>query len=265
MYSSSLKKEINNYQNVRYPRKLEIIPNSLTTSKHRTGLLCTHAVNKLYLKNRRRSCTSIPNEKAIYTSNFINANKVDMNWTNPNCVVNGKNVRLNQLVTIGEYAINYKLIPQLRKEKRVLTRRKIPKNCVLGMYVGNEYLANEWSDKFDYTEKDTQHRRYLYTMKVNDKTIVIDPMDAELIDSPLLYINDIRKDLTNCTNATSDEICKQNIKFLEIEMDGWKSIFLISCKTIPRNTELLTDYGYIYPQTMKQCDAWENYIKNVSS
>lgn len=168
-------------------------------------------------------------------------------------------------------------IPELEGKYGVFTRRNVPKNKVIGRYVGMEMTNKEWNDTFDYSDCDGQHGEYLFTFAIDEdaeksddprRKVTIDPLEGNMMDKYntgdveemlLLYINDIRKNILNPVPTPQDKRL-QNCAFVIAKVYGWPYVFVITTKRIVKGQELFIDYGAAYSVLMKENKRWKHII-----
>eukprot|EP01083_Nonionella_stella_P075094 203928_1 len=162
-------------------------------------------------------------------------------------------------------------------QKGARSKTQIPKHTVLGRYLGFESTEEEWSEVFDYSNKET-HGEYLYKLSWNEhvdgdgnicasapqgeKTrmnLMIDPLEGGYRKYPLIYINDCRKTLTEDA-LTDEDATVQNVKFIEATVQGWPSVFVVTKRDIQNGEELLLDYGKDYSRLVMENKRWNQMI-----
>ena len=160
----------------------------------------------------------------------------------------------------------------------IFANMDIPKDVVIGKYIGFECTNKEWGEIFDYTNADAKHGEYLYSFNIDDelddnhdgsRQITIDPLEGKLMNGPngdlkLLYFNDIREDIFNPEPTEKDKQL-QNTRFVIAKIFGWPSVFVITTKNIKKGEELLLDYGPEYSVLLKQNKRWSRMINESTN
>ena len=195
----------------------------------------------------------------------IDGNKKE--FRNPMIVIDDEPYKRNEIIErriLGdEYPIN-----ELRGGHGTFTiDREIPKNTIIGEYMGSMMTEKEWTQIFSDSRKDISNRAYIFSfeVKTNDgiARIFIDPIESNMDkgDSPmiLLYINDIRKNIMN-RKATKKDQQRENARFLVVRINGWPKVFVITTKNISKNKEILIDYGDGYYDLMWEQITWKRML-----
>ncbi len=209
------------------------------------------------------NCNKINKELRNNIKSFDRNNKFANNPTNPIILPKKKKSTMNEILKIKTIPLSYQRVKSLRGEKQIIALIDIPINQPLGYYCGTQYTEKEWCSCWNWTTDDSFHRRYIYRIYPAFRSIIIDPIDANLHQQKyrLLYINDIRRDLTHCEFPNEKEKKNENCKFLNIKKNGWIYPLIYTTKTIKKGNELLIDYGQEYTLNLKQCNHWDKSIK----
>ena len=206
---------------------------------------------------------------------FLEINQ-DKNYINPLIQIKRNTLIQDKVMKKRVIKKGYR-IPELVGQYGIYANMNIPKDVVLGKYIGFECTNKEWGEIFDYTNADAKHGEYLYSFNIDQemddnhdgsRQITIDPLEGRLMDMhnngrgrdlKLLYVNDIRQDIFNPEPSTED-IAIQNTRFVVVKIFGWPSVFVITTKRIRKGKELLLDYGGSYSVLLKQNKRWSKMI-----
>ena len=121
----------------------------------------------------------------------------------------------------------------------IKTRISIPKNTVIGQYIGAEYKYQEFLRTMN--DPINLQNGYAFILNVDCKSdininqkVVIDGDAVSFMKPLVIYIRDCF--ISQC-----------NIVFIPTWINGWPTIFIVSCKNIRKNEELL---GHYFNQTI---------------
>ena len=203
---------------------------------------------------------------------FIDLNS-EKDFLNPWVKIKGETLKLNDIIN-KEIIQSGHRIEELVGKYGIYASKDIPKNTVIGKYIGTEVTNKEWNEVFDYSDCDVKHGEYLYTFHIDEKAqknsiesrqVTIDPLEGNLMDVKgdgsgkdlkLLYINDMRQDIFNPTPTKEDKQL-QNTSFVVAKVYGWPWVFVVSIKDIKKGDELLLDYGEAYSVLIKENKRWK--------
>ena len=181
--------------------------------------------------------------------NFVSLNHVGN--INPNIKYKNK---LNKYKSLNDIlgirvVTNCGEISVLLGQKETFTKMDIDCGVILGQYVGNEMLSKEYDDIYNGTKEEMKHLTFLHGENVklpNGKqiTINIDGIGAGTT-SPLLYINDGRKDM-EMIPTTRDKQKRINCEYVSVLCNGYPLILVRTTKKIKKNESLWIDYGANY-------------------
>ena len=176
--------------------------------------------------------------------------------------------RLNELIQKREIKGGHRC-PELVGHFGVFALKDIAPLTVFGRYVGFECTNKEWNDIYDYTNADALHGEYAYSYSLGDEAedeaedegrrITIDPIEANMADLVLLYINDIRSNLFEPEPADRDKEL-QNARFVVAKEYGWPTVFVVATKNIKKGDEVLVDYGDAYSVLLRQNKRWQRIV-----
>lgn len=118
----------------------------------------------------------------------------------------------------------------------IKSRTSIAKNTVIGQYVGVEYKYEEFLTIMN--DPINLQNGYAFILNVtnckSDVKVVIDGDAISFIKPLVIYIRDCL--ITQC-----------NVEFIPTWINGWPSIFIVCCKNIRENEQLL---GHYFNQTI---------------
>ena len=162
---------------------------------------------------------------------------------------------------LGVRNVNKKTTPiaALIGQKETYCKVKlIPEGTIIGQYSGLEIGHEKWMDHFANTANYYEQAPYLYTVECTGHEFIIDPKIGANGESPLLFINDARSDITN-PNLKQEEKSRCNVKFQNEILDGWPVVLVKATKDIKRNDSLYIDYGKNYGITIKEIKNGRKY------
>eukprot|EP01084_Bolivina_argentea_P197266 338082_1 len=201
-------------------------------------------------------------------STFMEFNDKNADFKNPIVVMKGINYRLNDVVSKRKIQEGYR-VPELIGKYGVFAKTDIIKNVVLGRYIGFETTNKEWNEMYDYTNQDAKHGEYLFSFNIDEyvehnhdgsRQITVDPIEANMIDLNLLYVNDIRKNIF-IPQPTKQDKALENIRFVVPKIYGWPTPMIMTTKKIKKGDELLLDYGNGFSVFLKQNKRWQRMIQ----
>ena len=202
---------------------------------------------------------------------FIKANEKKSDYQNPLITSKKETHLLNDIINKKRIKSGHR-IPALIGKFGVFASMKIPKNTVIGRYIGFECTNKEWNEVYDYTNADAKHGEYLFSFNIDEKVednhdgsrqITIDPLHGNMNDLSLLYINDIRANIFE-SEPTEQDKALQNCKFIVVKEYGWPVVFVITTKSIQKGKELLMDYGVGFSSLLQQNARWQRIMKMTS-
>ena len=145
-----------------------------------------------------------------------------------------------------------------------------------------KYDSNRLSDNNSNIATETERNNNMYN---DDEEVIVESRLCELIDNYgnvkineividgfamkklknkkenlMILINDVRYDIEK-ENLSFQEQEKQNVEFVQSEVNGWPSIFVITKKNINKGDVILGDYGDQYCQAVKKQIQWEKAIR----
>ena len=209
--------------------------------------------------------------KVIKTS-LIKYLEIDGNrkeFRNPTIIIDKKQYERNDIIERRVLDDNYP-IPALRGGYGTLTNtRNIPKNTIIGEYMGSMTTEDEWTEIFADSRKDISNRSYVFSFEVTTnegiERIFIDPIESIMDkgDDPmvLLYITDIRTDIM-IKEPTKRDKKRENARFLVVKVNGWPRVFVITTKNIPKNREILIDYGEGFCDLLWDQIRWKRILNS---
>ena len=186
-------------------------------------------------------------------------------------------------------------ISALNGQKGLRSNVNIPANTVIGQYMGIEYTLSEFDNIFYGTNKESLHNIYAFNQIVDvpieffDKNesnnenenennnnenenesdeeyksidMVIDGIGFDKNFS-LLYVNDCRRDIS-LYEPSIDDNNWWNIEFVNVNVNGWPSIFLVCKKDVSSYCEFLGYYGESYVAAIKNHDRWNDMQATIS-
>merc|ERR1712228_955470 len=163
--------------------------------------------------------------------------------------------------------------------KGLKTDCNIPKNTVLGQYVGITVTKQEYKQIFEHSNQYTLRNQFAFDQSVNvplncnDKDakrqkieLVIDGFGLEEIENEsnhICKINDCRLDIINCKNPTNDDENYHNVDFVQCEVNGWPMIFIVAIKNIKKNQELFGFYGENFGEAVEDQKSVEAFRRSL--
>lgn len=257
-------------------------PRKLNIKKRKNGQYSTQKIYKLFNEIRDKINDSIINCDVQFNENYENSNEIKQSIlyylringeynTNPQLIQslnwNNEQQRItitNQKELIKIYNIeNHKHIPSLNNEKGLIAQENIQAFTVLGQYLGNESLYDEWDYAFKYTKLESIHNCFSFDISIKHKHkeyyVIIDATDYNKDNNLLVYVNDCRKNIFN-KEITENDKNALNSRFILTKVNNWGMIFLVATKEIKKDSEILTNYGSTYCDCMK---SKERYLKNI--
>ena len=85
---------------------------------------------------------------------------------------------------------------------------------------------------------------------------IIDPMEARLNGMLLMYMNDIRLDISK-SEPTKHDKAMQNVRFIVAKEKGWPTVFAVTTRKVREGEELLVDYGQKYSDLLTESERWK--------
>ena len=175
---------------------------------------------------------------------------------------------------IGSVIQKYKIcddhrIAALKGQYGIRALVDIPKNAVLGQYIGAEISYNAFSKIFEGTAVEFDHNIYSLDLVIDDKQFrkilkkhhelcdddkwfVVDPLIENEACNGLLFpfVNDCRMDIDK-KEPTREDNKYFNVEFVGMSVNGWPQTYLIATRDIEKGEELQTFYGEIFGLAIK--------------
>ena len=233
------------------------------------GMECTQSVKDLY---EVHSIVSMPNFDAsqemisLHYENVCNTIlrslktfvSIDGNKNtvlqNPFVSNYGQICNLNDILEKRKLTALYR-VPTLVGGWGAFAKKNIERFAVLGRYWGFLSLETEWCDMFERTRCYARNRQYLFKFDVQSgadtQHIIIDPHEANNTELMLLYLNDVRCDLST-PEPTKEDKKLQNVRFVVVKENGWPSVFAVTSKKVSQGDELLIDYGQNFSDLLEE-------------
>ena len=240
-------------------RNAQILYHQMTKGEH----------DKMVAHHHENLGLQIPNSIA----RFMMINKHDKTYKNPlvTIKVNDQHLTLNDIAEKRQIQTGHR-VPELVGKLGVFAKMDIPPYTALGRYIGFECTNKEWNEVFDFTNKDAKHSEYLFSFDLDEnigdnhdgsRQITIDPLEGNMDDLLLLYINDIRSNLFDSELSDEDK-AHQNCKFVVPKLYGWPTPIVITTKHIKKGKELLLDYGLAFSVLLKQNERWRKLMRSAN-
>ena len=138
-----------------------------------------------------------------------------------------------------------KHLEDLEGHSEAYAKMDIPGGVILGQYVGNEMLKDEYHSVFNGTKEEFVHSTYLHGDSLQlssgeEIDIYIDGIAAGT-SSPLLYINDGRVEIRE--DETAADRKRMNTEFVTVLCNGWPLVLVMTTKEIKKGESLWINYG----------------------
>ena len=136
----------------------------------------------------------------------------------------------------------------LEGQSEAYAKVDIPGSIILGQYVGNEMLHNEYLEVYSGTTEEMEHLTYMHGEQLllsNGREIDID-IDGIAVgkSSPFLYINDGRRNMREKETAADQQ--RMNTEFVSVLCNGWPLILVMTTKSVKAGESLWINYGPRY-------------------
>ena len=171
--------------------------------------------------------------------------------------------------------VNWQHAPILKDQQECFAKMDIPSGTILGQYVGNEMLKNEYHAIFNGTKEEMEHLTYMHgdTVQLPDGRKIDVYVDGIASGkSPFLYINDGRSNLRK--EETEEDAMRMNVQFMIPLANGWPIILLRTTKAIKSGDSLYINYGprfglvldeqaLVYDQRQKTIRSVDQILKGI--
>jgi hypothetical protein len=130
----------------------------------------------------------------------------------------------------------------LRNQNKVITTEFIPKYTIIAPYSGILTTEKFFVEKFPKNSIERlRHDAYSFAIHTRPKNHRL-MLDGYGYGNETMCINDFRLDPFS-NNVSSQEPLQPNTSFIEVKVNKWPYIFVISITDILPGSELLVDYG----------------------
>ena len=193
-------------------------------------------------------------EITIYVSNNIKKN-YDFKL-NPNIFIHEKlrifKYKQSDILQIREIKEHSK-ISLLSNQYGVYNKIYLPKNTIIGTFIGCEYFENEYNNNYINNIISFNLFPLKKSYKNGNKNINIDYNNKIILNCNnnkfkyfqfASYLNDSRSNFINNNNfMTQKDVENHNIDLIIIYLNGWPFLFLITNCNINKDTELMINYS----------------------
>ena len=189
-------------------------------------------------------------ELQIFQS-FVDENVV----SNTNCLIRRNDAWMSQSEVLGirNVANAPKTLQKiLKNQKECYAKVDLDAGTVIGQYIGNEILENEWYELFNGTNTEKEHMIYRFGtpisgsqyMEIDAYSVYKHQMDKDDDKSFLLRLNDGRVNIFD--PATKNDKKRINCRFVSVLANGWPMVLVQTTKKVKAGKALWIDYGPNY-------------------
>ena len=186
--------------------------------------------------------------------NFLKLNENNLYKMNP--ILNNKLESQEDLVE--RYKIENHRIKALKNQFGIRAKKDLKKGVILGKYLGNEYLLEEYNIVFESSRKSIQRNMYSFDVTIDNNNIMV--IDGLSVKNLLMYVNDCRQNI-KLKHILKEDKKHWNVSFITVKINEYPHIFLITNKNIKQGVDLLSFYGFEYGVTIDQCDRQIDFFK----
>lgn len=205
------------------------------------GIFRSKTTSSIYKKRKKTQTEYDPKNDRFIGMNWCQKKHKWTNINNPLLMIDGKLMQQKQCLNITKIRWSPKNLC-LQNQRGVKTKVSIPKDTVIGIYHGVEFLDNEIQDK-----NPGNKNFYAFEFVHNDKHIIVDACALGLQNvahNTMAMINDFRKD-TSKMSPTKEEFKaqRQNCVFKPVLIEGWIYILVCTARRIQKNEYVLIHYN----------------------
>lgn len=224
-------------------------------------------------ENPLESHSSLSAEEKTAIQTFVVMN--DIGNVNPRIKLGRHSImKLEEVLSFGEIG-QCEHLPKLVGQKGTFAKVDIPRGVILGQYVGNEMLKEEFQKIYDGTKEELEHLTFMHgqrlTVNEAEMDIYIDGY-AACRTSPLLFVNDGRVDIMQ--EATAEDRARMNTEYVGCLVNGWPMVLVRTTKEIRKGHPLWIDYGsnyglvldaqaFVYDQRKKTIRSVEHILTGI--
>lgn len=232
-------------------------------------------IDKLYQGNESISMRNI--------TNIIKDNTIDINTIKRGIVSYfEKQSNSNNYDYNSEYMEEYTVdagceIKALHGQSGAKAKKDSPRATIMGCYMGNEMLVQEFQEpnsleyyarnlylmsaSFDLataTKKGKKiPQKIIEKMKEFEKIIIEPNRNNRCLPS---LINDCRKNIYK-KEKTDEDKNRQNVEFIEVSVNLWPMVFVVSLRPLCKGEQLFADYGDAYHSILPEYEYRQEVLK----
>merc|ERR1719464_2303480 len=146
----------------------------------------------------------------------------------------------------GEYSSHIHCSLQQTDDHRLCAAQYIFQYEVLGRFVGDEMLESEFHDIYAGCFDEYKRSLWSWVLSVSNVDMLLDVKGKNgTSPTPLLLIEDCRGD-PGKEVTTNEDLRKENVLFVTIEVNGWPAKFAIAKRGIAKDESLYGHFGEGY-------------------